>query len=176
MGLFDYVSVTGDVYRCSEGHDLCDEEFQTKDLGCTMGDASIGSHIDIRDGGWGDTQPRPFSGTIEIYAECRRCPAFVQAETFNTHPVSVDFSVEILDDEVKKVTRTSKTSAEQIAEAPTLEYMPNCRGPMSHADAKRRLIDRKFFPWDPAPVVDEETKERQRAWRERLDGMRRKAK
>lgn len=174
MGLFDYVHCDRPEFVCSEGHDLRDEEFQTKDLGETMGSASIGNTITIYDGGYGDTQPSPFSGTIEIYATCRRCPAFVQAETFNTHPVSVEFAVEIRDDKVMSVVRTSKSSAEQIAEAPTLEYMPNCRGPMSYEDAKRRQVDRAFFPWDPQPVVSDEAKERQRAWSERRAKWRRK--
>jgi hypothetical protein len=174
MGLFDYVHFDRPEAICSEGHDLRDEEFQTKDLGETMGSASIGDGISIHDGGYGDTQSRPFSGTIEIYATCRKCPAFVQAETFNTHPVSVDLAVEIRDDKVVSVTRTSASSAEQIAEAPTLEYMPNCRGPMSYEDAKKRQMDRKFFPWDPQPIVSDEVKEKQRAWLEGLAKWRRK--
>src|SRR5688500_9315610 len=107
MGLFDYVSVDHPAFVCSEGHDLSDEEFQTKDLGCTMGGAHIGAtRISIQDGGWGETQPVPFSGTIEVYASCTRCPAFVQNETFNTHPVSVEFSVEIANNQIVSVTRT----------------------------------------------------------------------
>jgi hypothetical protein len=172
VGLFDYVECDRPEFVCTEGHDLRGEEFQTKDLGETMGSAHIGDRLDLRDGGWGESMSRPFSGTIEVYANCRRCPAFVQAETFNTHPVGVMFDVEIADDVVVKVTRTGKTSAEQLAEAPTLDYMPGCRGPMSYEDAKRRQMDRKFFPWDPVPVVDDETKERQRAWRERIDSWR----
>ena len=42
MGLFDTVTVRDPRFVCSEGHDLSDEEFQTKDLGCTMGSATIG--------------------------------------------------------------------------------------------------------------------------------------
>lgn len=174
MGLFDYVYCDHPAFVCSEGHDLRDREFQTKDLGCTMGSAEIGRRISIRDGGWGDTQPSPFSGTIKVYTSCHECPVFVQNETFNLHPVSVAFTVEIVNDEVRSVTRTSKSSAEQIAEAPTLDYMPDCRGPFDYSTANKRSIDRKFFPWDPVPVVDEATKERQRAWSERVAQWRRK--
>src|SRR5690554_3336352 len=106
-----------------------------------MGSAYIGRRISIRDGGWGDTQPCPFSGTIEVYTNCRECPVFVQNETFNLHPVSVEFTVEIVNDEVRSVTRTSKSSAEQIAEVPTLEYMLDCRGPFDYRTANKRHID-----------------------------------
>lgn len=174
MGLFDYVSCDHPAFVCSEGHDLRDEEFQTKDLGCTMGSASIGNGIDIRDGGWGETQPRPFTGTIEVYTDCKKCPAFVQNETFNMHPVSVEFDVQIVADDVVSIKRTSAATAEQLAQAPRLDYMPDCRGPMKYEDAYRRHIDRKFFPWDPVPVVDDETKERQRLWGERIAQWRRK--
>lgn len=175
MGLFDYVSVAGPEFRCSEGHDLSGEEFQTKDLGCTMGYASIGKRISISDGGWGETQPSPFTGAIEIYTDCKRCPVFVQDETFNMHTVCVEFAVVVVADKVERVTMTSKSSAEQIAEAPTLEFMPGCRGPMNYEDAHRRhVFDRKFFPWDPVPAVNDETREKQRQWRERIDAMRAK--
>lgn len=174
MGLFDYVSCDHPAFVCSDGHDLRREEFQTKDLGCTMGGASIGeTHIDIRDGGYGDPVALPFSGTIEVYADCPRCPAFVQDETFNLHPVGVAFDVVVVADRIVSVARTSKSSAEQIAEAPTLDYMPNCRGPMNREDAQKRHMDRKFFPWDPVPVVSDEVKERQRAWSERVARWRR---
>lgn len=172
MGLFDYVHCDHPVFVCSDGHDLRDEEFQTKDLGCTMGSASIGERISIHDGGYGDTQPAPFSGSIQIYADCHSCPAFVQDVTFNLHPVCVEFLVEISGDVVTKITRTSASSAEQVAAAPLLEYMPNCRGPMSYEDARKRGVDRKFFPWDPVPVVDDDVKARHRAWRERIDSYR----
>lgn len=174
MGLFDRVAVSRPEFQCSEGHDLTGAEFQTKDLGETMGYAEIDDRITIRDGGWGDTQQSPFSGTIEIYTDCEMCPAFVQDTTFNLHPTCVEFTVEIERDVVRKITRTSKTTAEQIAEAPTLDYMPSCRGPMSHEDARKRHMDRKFFPWDPVPTVDDATKERQRVWSERVASYRTK--
>ncbi len=174
MGLFDYVSVNDPRFVCSEGHDMRGEQFQTKDLGCTMGDASIGASLIVRDGGWGDTLPQPFTGEIEIYTDCPMCPAFVQAETFNVHPVGVEFTVVVECDAVVRITRTSPTSAEQIAEAPTLRYMPNCRGPMSHEDACKRKMDHKFMPWDPIPVVSDEVRAAQQAWSDELDAMRAK--
>lgn len=44
MGLFDYVTVRGPSFVCSEGHDLSGEEFQTKDFGCEMGQVFIEEH------------------------------------------------------------------------------------------------------------------------------------
>jgi hypothetical protein len=169
MGLFDYVTVSGPAFVCSEGHDLSGEEFQTKDLGCTMGDAEIGDRIEIHDGGYGDSVDRPLTSTIEIYCSCRKCPALVQAETFNTHATSVEFEIKIADDIVVAVQRTSETTAEQMASGIREPYMHECRGPMSYEDAKKRQRDGKFFPWDPVPVVDDEAKEAQRKWRADLD-------
>lgn len=173
MGLFDRVYCNRPEFVCSEGHDLSDAEFQTKDLGETMGSATIDDRFDFNDGGWGDPIARPFTGDIEVYSDCHQCPAFVQAETFNLHPVSVEFVVRVESDAVVLVTRTSASTVEQIEQAPKLDYMPNCRGPMSYEDAQKRHMDRKFFPWDPVPIVDEETKGRQAAWKERLAKWRR---
>ena len=60
MGLFDYVYVDDPAFVCSEGHDLNGREFQTKDLGCTMGHAKVsGGGIVLTDGGYGDPPKRP---------------------------------------------------------------------------------------------------------------------
>lgn len=141
MGLFDYVSVSGPQFVCSEGHYLGDEEFQTKDLGCTMGSAHIGEAVEVFDGGYGDTQPNPFTDTIEIYCNCSQCPALVQYGTGNFCPTSVEFEVEVVDSKVKSVRRISMPTPEQIQHELAQPYMKDCEGPMTCAAARERHID-----------------------------------
>lgn len=175
MGLFDYVYCHGPEFVCSEGHDLSGEEFQTKDLGCTMGSAKIGGGwFSHRDGGWGDSPPKPMRGEVEIYCSCPLCPVFVQAETFNIVSATVEFSVVIENDRVTSVRRISPSTAEFIEKEPSERYMGGCRGPMSLADAKSRRDASKFFPWDPAPAVSKEAAEAQRAHRESLEAHRKR--
>ena len=144
MGLFDYVTVRDPRFACSEGHDLSDEEFQTKDLGCTMGSATIGVDrgearlVIDEDGGYGDTPRLPFLGRICVYCVCRRCPAFVQAATGNLCPSGVTFEVEVIDDIVRSITRVSETTSEFLANEPRKSYMVGCEGPMSYEAAKAR--------------------------------------
>lgn len=136
MGLFDRLTCIGPEFRCSEGHDLADEEFQTKDLGCTMGYGTIdGGRLTFEDGGWGDPLASPISATIDVYCSCAKCPAFVQAGTGNLVAHWVAFDVAIVDDVVASVTRTSPSCPEWLASEPALEYM--AEGPMGHAEAER---------------------------------------
>jgi len=140
MGLFDTVHVDS-RFKCSEGHDLSDEEFQTKDLGCTMGDVFIGDKLSMTPGDYGYPPRFPFLGRINIYAHCEKCPAFVQAGTGNLCPTGVDFEIEIIDDVVRSFTRVSESTAEFIANEPKKPYMKGCEGPMSYQDAYKRHID-----------------------------------
>ncbi len=136
MGLFDYVSVQGAAFVCSEGHDLSGEEFQTKDLGSTMGSACLeDGQITIIPGDWGEPPKLPFLGRMHIYCTCRQCPAFVQAKTMNLCGAWVEFEVTIVDDKIRSVTRISQTTTEYLETEPKKPYMVNCLGPMPYEDA-----------------------------------------
>lgn len=152
MGLFDYVKCDDQRFVCSVGHDLRGEEFQTKDLGCTMGESSIANgRVEFSSGGWGDAPDLPITDTLHVYCNCTKCPAFVQDKTFNLVPTWVEFRVEVVAGEVRDITRVSPSTAEFLATEPHKPYMAGCRGPMPYADARQRHLDGKFFPWDPVP-------------------------
>jgi hypothetical protein len=136
VGVFDYVRVEGEAFRCSEGHDLAGEEFQTKDLGCTMGQWLIGERFSGKDGGYGEAPELPFIGRIHIYSGCRQCPALVQAGTMNLCETPVGFVVEIVDDLVRKVRRVSPDTATFLAEYAQEEFMRGCYGPMPYGEAE----------------------------------------
>ena len=138
MGLFDYVIVNDSRFVCSEGHDLRDEEFQTHDLGETMGTATIeDGRITMRDGGWGEAEVPGLIGTIEIYCTCRRCPAFVQDKTANLVPTSIGFDLVVKDDVIAEITRTSPNTEEWLVSTPAQPWMANCLGPMTYEEAQR---------------------------------------
>lgn len=174
MGLFDRVSVD-ERFTCSEGHDLTDEEWQSKDFGETMGNVEIaGDEIIIHDGGWGCVPARPLLGRFSIYCSCSRCPAFVQDVTFNLCPLGVEYEIEMVDDKIRSIKRVSEDTATFLREEPRRPYMADCRGPFTYRDAQRRhSLDRKFFPWDPRPEVDEAALEEQRKWKESVAKWRR---
>ena len=138
MGMFDYVKVSGESFRCSEGHDLAGEAFQTKDLQCIMGTAHVDESGPFRFeyGGWGpDDFPANFSGEVEIYAGCPECPAFVQGGTLNFCDRSVDFTVRVVEGRVVKVTRHGGTLAEWVAQEQKQPWMAGALGPIPRADA-----------------------------------------
>lgn len=138
MGMFDYARVSGEVFRCSEGHDLTGEEFQTKDLQCIMGTAHIDEDGPFRFeyGGWGpDDFPKNFTGKVEVYACCPECPAFVQAGTLNLCDRSVAFSVSIFVDSVESVKREGGTLAEWIASEQSEAWMAGAMGPIPRDEA-----------------------------------------
>lgn len=137
MGCFDYVSVSDPQFKCSEGHDLSGSEFQTKDLGETMGDSSIDDGVlTYQPGRWGDPEPNPFTGTIEIYTSCQQCPAFVQNKTWNEVATWVEFSVVVKENAIRSVTMTSDPTHVQVATAKTTPYMLDAHGPMTYAEAQ----------------------------------------
>lgn len=142
MGLFDYVYISDHRTVCSEGHNLCHLEFQTKDLGCTMGDAQIkDGKLIVAGGGYGDRPRLPFLGRISIYTTCLLCPAFVQATTGNLCGAWVEFELEIVDNAVRSVTRTSPSTAEWLMLEPQQEWMAGCHGPMPYEDAVTLHLD-----------------------------------
>lgn len=135
MGMFDDVKVDSQ-FRCSEGHDLSEEDFQSKDFGETMGLIAInGDKIHMEEGGYGYLPKLPLLGRFSVYGNCSKCPAFVQADTFNLIPCGVEFELEVVDDVIRSIKRTSQSTAEFIESTPKEEWMRDCYGPMSHAEA-----------------------------------------
>lgn len=138
MGCFDYVKCLDPEFVCAEGHHLSDEEFQTKDLGETMGTWTISNgELKGEDGGWGDSPELPFLGRIEVYCTCTKCPAFVQKGTGNLLGCSVDFTVEIVDNKVRKVERTFQQTEEWLRAQPWAE---GCLGPFTYDEARQKHI------------------------------------
>lgn len=136
MGMFDYVRVRDPRFVCSEGHDLGGEEFQTKDFGCTMGYVGIADdRVNLENGGYGDSPKRPLLGRFDVGCRCAKCPAFVQFGTGNAIACGVNFDVEIIDDAIRSIKRTSPSAAEFVRDQPLLRHMKRCEGPMSYADA-----------------------------------------
>jgi len=75
MGMFDRVWFRDTEPRCSEGHSLAGVEFQTKDLGCTMGDAEVmDGKFAFSPGGWGDSEK---VGRMWMCGDCPQCVCFV---------------------------------------------------------------------------------------------------
>jgi hypothetical protein len=175
MGMFDYVHVD-ERFTCPDGHSLADMEFQTKDLDCTLGSIElIGERVQFVDSmGLGAPHRGIYTGPIEFYGSCERCPAFVQAETFNLIDFPVWFAVWIVEDEIRDIKRVSPSLGEWLHSEPRQPHMHNCRGPMSHDDAKRARTNRSFFPWDTVPTVEPEVIEAQVKWRAEMDAMRAK--
>ena len=152
MGLFDTVGVHGPSFICSEGHDLSQIDFQTKDLGETLGWYSMveGGELTGEAGGYGDAV-LPMVGDVEIYADCLACPAFVQPTAGNIISCTVSFTVTLVAASVRKVVRTSPSTAEFIETTPKEPYMIGCYGPMPYAEAEALRDDifsknRKKFP------------------------------
>jgi hypothetical protein len=127
MGLYDHVRVSSDWCQCSEGHDLRDESFQTKDLGESFGNWTLDQHLVGKSGGWGETIDTPVTGTIEIYTSCPHCPAFVQDKTWNVLQAWVEFEVKLSASRVISVRRLSEPTATWLSG----EQAAGSEGPMS---------------------------------------------
>lgn len=150
MGLFDTVFIDSDSrFVCSDGH-LMDQGLQSKDFGATMSHVSMYvddrphvacTFVEFQDGGYGDPVDTPLLGRFSIYGTCRRCPAFVQAKTANVCGVWVEFCVEIVDNVVRKVTRTSESTAQFLVNEPLRPFMVDCEGPMSFDAAEARSVE-----------------------------------
>lgn len=143
MGMFDYVQCSGPEFVCSEGHRLDDEEFQTKDLGNGLDRWNIDGVLDGPDGGSGYGYPvdRPFSGKLNVYCSCSKCPAFVCYDTYNLWSCWVELEVIIKADKVTSVTRVSD-STDVWLNSSDVKY---CWGPMPHAEARRMHVSHVFY-------------------------------
>lgn len=136
MGLFDRILVRDPRMVCSEGHSMSDDEFQTYDLGRTNGDAEVvDGRLSFQDGGNGRPVAMPFTGRLTVYTDCEQCPAFVQTGTLNLHMAWVEFEIDLQDGVVTDIRRISQSTAEWLAEVPSLPYMKGAMGPMSVYDA-----------------------------------------
>lgn len=133
MGLFDCVSVSGKQFACADGHSVEGCDFQTKDLGCTMGSAHVSDMLTLQSGKYGCAPRQPFTGVIEIYSTCEQCPAAVQRGTGNILGTCVEFEVEIFRNTVTNLKLVSRPSAEQLAEQ-IAKY--DGVGPMSFREAQ----------------------------------------
>ena len=138
MGLYDRIHVPRDDARfhCSEGHAL--DELQSKDFGETMGDVHIaGDTIRTAAGDWGreDRPDHPLNGRFLCYSDCTACPAFVTPNGNIVQPW-VEFEMEIVDDEIRRVERVSRSTAEWLETEPRETYMRDAVGPLPHGEAK----------------------------------------
>jgi hypothetical protein len=142
MGMFDWVHIKDERFVCSEGHDVCGNEFQTKDFDCVLGYVTITDGVVGFQSGCVGLPPCDveFTGTFEAYADCKQCPAFVQYGTGNMCGVSVCFDVDVKDGQVTAVRRTSESTAEFLEREPARDYMANCEGPMPYEQAMQRHI------------------------------------
>ena len=138
MGMFDYALIDDPRFTCSEGHDLSDAKWQTKDFACVLGDVLVGADGSVSfAAGYGDHMPgrSPWTGVAHFSADCKKCPAFVQAKTANLCSHSVDYAVAIEADRIVWLARVSETSAEFVEREPKRPWMVDCLGPMTYDEA-----------------------------------------
>lgn len=117
MGLYDSVTVTGSGWTCPEGHDLTGEDWQTKDLGETMGGWTFGEPgseiVESRHGAYNDVE---IESVIRIYTSCPKCPHMLQAKTYNVLDLWVEYELAMAD----RLILTRKLISEPLAE--TMAY------------------------------------------------------
>ncbi len=151
MGMFDSAYCVGPEFVCTAGHDLSEEEFQTKDLDCSLAIIRIeGGRAWYVSGGIDEIPNAAITETLCLNCVCSSCEAFVQAGTGNLIGVYVTFEVDVDAGIVKAIRRVSPPSAEQLAETPRQEWMAGCEGPMPYAEAKERHIHYPH-PWKAKP-------------------------
>lgn len=139
MGMFDSLRVRDPRFVCPEGHDLCDEEFQTKDFGCTLGTIHIGPEgVLSRDAlGIGDPLEgckRPLTTTMNCYTSCPTCPVFIAPISGNLWRLWCEFDVEIVDDKIVDVKVLAETRS--FAEFAETARKSGCIGPLTEEEAK----------------------------------------
>ncbi len=135
MGVYDSVCVQGPHrWTCSEGHDLTGVEWQTKDLGCTMGSWTLAARLDGTPGSEGEQIELPFTGRIAIYTDCTRCPALFDELDAGGNVIVpwIEFEVDVVDSVVRGAERVSESTPEHLAR--WIEQY-GCEGPMTYAEA-----------------------------------------
>ena len=150
MGMYDTV-IVGDGFFCSAGHDLSNQDFQTKDLGETMGTWHLGKYLSGTPGGYGDpVDEKGFTGLISIYTSCTDCPAFVQGSTFNVIDHSVEFEVQLVAGCPVSIKMVSESVDAFIRNTPRQPWMRNAYlGPMPHRKAREISMKRFTQPGQP---------------------------
>lgn len=157
MGMYDYATVEPGAFFCSAGHDLHDEEWQTKDFECVLGYVRVGKGSLTYEGSGlrlGSPWPgdKPYIGRVHIYTSCSRCPVLVQAGTGNLCPLDVTYELEIIDNKIRTSTRISEDLSAWLVSEPTKDYMRNCRGPIPLGESWpiRQEMWRKRDVWNAA--------------------------
>jgi hypothetical protein len=142
MSMFDSVKVYDAWAVCSEGHSLVDEEFQTKCFERSLDRLTIRDEV-LSEGDQFALDGKSFTGFINIYCTCRKCPAFVQAKTHNLMDVWIEFTIELRESRVVEVKRVSKSTADWLKEEPTKPWMKDgFAGPMSYEKAYAMHVGR----------------------------------
>ncbi|MDI1430691.1 ankyrin repeat domain-containing protein [Polyangium sorediatum] len=135
MGLYDTVRVKGlQGWTCSEGHDLMQAEWQTQDLGCTMGSWTLAARLDGTPGFEGERIELPLTDRIAIYTHCIQCPALFDELDVGGNVIlpSVEFEVDLVESVVRRAERVSESTPEHLAR--WIERY-GCEGPMTYAEA-----------------------------------------
>lgn len=102
MGLYDTIRYNGSRSKCANGHDLSSEDFQTKDLGCTLGYWSLtDENIEGEDGGYGELPALPVTGVVYFYTSCSEC---------SEGSDWVEFEAELRDGKVLSISRVASES------------------------------------------------------------------
>lgn len=145
MGLYDTVIVTDPRFSCSEGHLIT--PLQTKDLGATMGHASIDAQgkLELTIGGWGDPEfqtAAEVTGTLHVYAFCDQCDVMITRHGggVQIHEAWVEFDVIAVAGVVASVTRTSLPSAEYHKSQLRYPGLAGAEGPMSWEDGRKLAL------------------------------------
>ena len=134
MGLYDDIEVDDARLVCSEGHRPRD--FQTKDLGCTMGTWTLRKgKLTGSAGDSGHAPTQPVSGRIALYTSCEHCPAFIAPKTHNVLEAWVEFAAEFVGGELRFLVRISPSTPEWIASIPKNENLRGAEGPLPHSEA-----------------------------------------
>jgi len=139
MGMYDSITVLHPAFKCSEGHDLSEREWQTKDL-----DEAL-YHFTLHEDGKLVRSPAPedeewppdspVNGVVEIYTDCHECPAWVQKGTGNVCPAGVDYEVTFENGRMTGYKRTSEPTPEQQAAELKQPWMQGAVGPLSYEEA-----------------------------------------
>jgi hypothetical protein len=138
MGLYDCVYCYGPPFVCSEGHLLDGHEFQTYDLGRTMGEWTLSDRLY---GAPGIQSQYPFTGLLALVTACSICPVYWDPTTGNIMDLLVDFEVHLAADVVGDVRRISPAFREWVR---TLDA--RMRGPMTYDEALKLQRQRRECP------------------------------
>lgn len=139
MGLYDTLRITHDLARCPDGHDLSEQEWQTKDLGESMGAFHLDETGEIKPLDLPEERWRPSlfppKGTVQVYTDCPECPVWVQKGTGNVIHADVDYELQFEGTRLTGYLRTTVPYAEQLAKRQASTWFEGAVGPLSDAEA-----------------------------------------